>query len=236
MNICLIPARIGSKRLKKKNIINFYGKPLISHVIAEIQKSKIFDEIIVSTDSKIIKDISIKSGAKIYFKRPKKLCSDQSTTSEIINHSIKYLQSKNIKINNLCCIYPTAILLTSQHIKKSFYIFKKNKKRFLFSAQKFDHPIQRAIIRKKRGIKFFNKFFLNTQSNNLPTYYHDAGQFYWGCPEQWLKNNSIFQKNSVIYPLERYEAVDINVKEDLELAKILFKLREKNINENKSKK
>lgn len=228
MNICLIPARIGSKRLKKKNIINFYGKPLISYIIAEAVKSKIFDEIIVSTDSKKIKDISINCGAKIYFKRPKKLCSDQTTTFQIINHSIKYFQSKNIKINNLCCIYPTAILLTSQHIKKSFHIFKKNKKRFLFSAQKFDHPIQRAIIQKKNGIKILNKFFLNTQSNHLPTYYHDAGQFYWGSPKQWLNNNSIFQNTSIIYPLARYEAVDINVKEDLELAKILFKLRKYN--------
>ena len=225
MNICVIPARIGSKRLKKKNIINFYGKPLITYIITEAKKSKLFDEIIVSTDSKKIKNISINSGAKIYFNRPKKLCSDKTTTFQIIQHSVKFLHSKKMKIDSLCCIYPTAILLTSNHIKKSFNIFKKNEKRFLFSAQKFDHPIERAMLRKHNGIKILNKNFLNTQSNHLLSSYHDAGQFYWGSSKEWLKNNSIFKNNSVIYPLSRYEAVDINVKEDLELAKILFKLR-----------
>ena len=152
MNICIIPARIGSKRIKEKNIVKLFGKPLISHVIDEVKKSNVFDEIIVSTDSSKIIKIALKRGAKIYFKRPKKLCKDNTTTLEIIRHSVKYIFNKKIKISNICCIYPTAILLKASHIKKSYAIFNNIKEGFLFSAAKFEHPIERALRRKGKKI------------------------------------------------------------------------------------
>lgn len=225
MNICVIPARIGSKRIKNKNIINFFGKPLISYIIKEAKKSNVFKEIIVSTDSEEIKKISIKNGAKIYFDRPKKLCADKTTTLEIVRHCINFLKNKNL--DHICCIYPTAILLKARHIKKSLAMIKKKKNGFIFSAQLFDHPIERAISINRNGVKIFKKKYAKVQSNFLTKYYFDAGQFYWGKVNDWIKNETIFDKKTSIYQLSRYEAVDINVKDDLKLAKILFKNKQK---------
>ena len=226
MNICVIPARIGSKRIKNKNIINFFGKPLISHVIKEIKKAKVFKEIVVSTDSEKIKKITKEHGAKIYFDKPKKLCSDTTTTFEIIKHCIDFLKKKK-KLNYICCIYPTAVLLDSKHIKKSLQMMKKKKNGFVFSVQQYEHPIERAISINRNEIKILKKKYAKTQSNYLKKYFYDAGQFYWGKIDDWLKSETIFNKRSSIYQLNRYEAVDINVKDDLKLAKILFKNRKK---------
>ncbi len=222
MNICIIPARIGSKRIKEKNIVKIFGKPLISHVIDEIKKSNIFDEIIVSTDSKKIIKISEKSGAKIYFKRPKKLCKDNTTTLEIVRHALNFLINKDFKIDNVCCIYPTAILLKSFHIKKSYKSFKNYKAGFLFSAAKFEHPIERALIRKGNKILMVNKKYENKESNKIKDHFYDLGQFYWGKTIDWVNKKSILDKNSQIYLLSRNEAIDINYKDDLQLAKALF--------------
>lgn len=225
MNICIIPARIGSKRIKEKNIVKIFGKPLIVHVIEEIKKSNIFDEIVVSTDSKKIAKVSIKSGAKIYFNRPKKLCEDNTTTLEIVRHALKFLINKKFKIDNICCIYPTAILLKSLHIKKSYTRFKNIKDGFLFSAAKFEHPIERAFT--KKGKKFFmvNKKYENKQSNKIKDHFYDLGQFYWGTTFDWINKKSILDKNSEIYLLSRTEVIDINYKEDLKLAKALFRIK-----------
>ena len=225
MNICVIPARIGSKRIKKKNIKNFFGKPIISYVIKETLKSKIFDDVVVSTDSAKIANVSKKNGASIYFKRPNNLCSDETNTVEIVRHAINYLKGKNLKIKNVCCVYPTAVLITSKQLINSFKEFKKNRFNFLFSAQKFPHPIQRAIIKKKNGLKMLKREYYNKQSNHLLDTYYDAGQFYWGSLNCWLKKNVVFEKKSSIYLLTRYDSVDINIDEDWNLAKILFKYK-----------
>ena len=223
MDICIIPARLGSKRIKEKNIIKFFGKPLISYVIKEAKKSEIFDEIIVSTDSNKIKNICKKYGANIYFNRPKRLSSDKTTTMEIIKHAVKYLNSKGKKIQNICCIYPTAVLLKAKHLKRSFKILKKKNSGFIFSVSRFEHPIERAIFKKNKNLQILKKKFIHKQSNLIKDHYYDAGQFYWGKSSDWLKNDMIFTKNSEIYCLSRFEAIDINYKDDLNLAKILFK-------------
>lgn len=225
MNICLIPARIGSKRIKQKNIVKLFNKPLISYVIREAKKSRLFEEIIVSTDSEKIKKISLKNGAKIYFHRPDNLCRDKSTTLEIVNHATKFLVKAKKNFSNICCIYPTAVLLKNFHIKKSFFRFKKMKKGFLFSAAKFEHPIERALKLKGKKITMLNKKYENKESNKINDHYYDLGQFYWGKKNDWLNKKSILDEDSEIYLLSRNEAVDINYKEDLELVKALFKTK-----------
>ncbi len=125
MNIAIIPARKNSKRIKNKNIKSFFGKPVISYAIKCAIKSKLFNKIIVSTDSQKILKIAKKFGADVPFLRPKKLSSDKAITIDVIKHSIKWLNKKNIKPNYICCIYPATPLLQHKDLKKSYSIIKK---------------------------------------------------------------------------------------------------------------
>ena len=227
MNICIIPARSGSKRVKKKNIKNFLGKPIIYYPIREAIKSKLFKNIIVSTDSDEIIKISKKFGAEVFFKRSKKLSKNNVSTQKIVKNEISKLKKINLKFDNICCIYPTAVLLKAKHLKKSFNSFKKSKKNFLFSAQKFISPPQRALIRKKGKIQMMNPKNYFIQSNNLEKTYHDAGQFYWGDTNSWTNEKIVFSKKSDIYILPFLEAIDINYKEDWKIAEFLYKNHKK---------
>ena len=120
MIVAIIPARSGSKRIPQKNIINFFGKPLISYSIIAAKKTKIFDKIIVSTDSDKIGSIAKKYGAEYLFKRPKKLSGDQIPTSSVVKHAINYLKKENQEPNFICCIYPTAPLILPQDLINSY--------------------------------------------------------------------------------------------------------------------
>ena len=131
----------------------------------------------------------------------------------------------NKLIKNVCCVYPTAILLKIKHIIKAYELLKLKKKGFIFSASKFEHPIERALIEKKNILKVNKKAFIKRQSNFINYHYYDVGQFYWGKADDWLKSRTIFEKYSKIYPLSRFEAIDINYKDDLKHAKILFKTK-----------
>ena len=192
MNIAIIPARAGSKRIKNKNIKMFCGKPVIYYSILAAKKSNIFSKIIVSTDSIKIKQIAEKYGADVPFIRPKNLSDDFSSTMEVIKHSIKELSFHKKKIN-ICCIYPTAPLIKKDDLIKSYKIFNTNKFKFLFSASKFSYPIQRSFyLDKKNYIKMVNKQNYNKRSQDLKITYHDAGQFYWGSGKSWLNEKIIF--------------------------------------------
>lgn len=224
MNICIIPARSGSERIKKKNIKKFFGKPIIYYPIKEAIKSKLFKKIIVSTDSDEIINISRNFGAETS-KRSKELSKNNVSTQKIIKNEIIQLEKKGLQTHNVCCIYPTAVLLKSYHLKKSFSAFKKFKKSFLFSAQKFTSPPQRALIRQKGNIYMMNSKNYFMQSNNLKETYYDAGQFYWGDANSWINEKIVFGKKSDIYVLSFLDAVDINNKEDWKLAEFLYKNR-----------
>ena len=130
MNIAIIPAKSSSRRIPNKNILKFYGKEMIYYSISQAKKSKLFDKIIVSTDSEKISNISKKYGAKIYFKRPKYLSDQNTGIVEVIKHSIKWLLRNNIRPNIICCIFPTAPLIKSKDLKKALKIFQKKKTRF----------------------------------------------------------------------------------------------------------
>ena len=228
MIVAIIPARIGSKRIKKKNIKLFLGQPIISYSIKTAKKSKIFDKIIVSTDSNIIGNIARKYGADFLFKRPKKLSGDKVSTGKVILHAIKWL-SKNIKKPRLiCCIYPTAPLMNHDDLIKSFKKIKSKKWNYIFSATKNHFPIERSFyFNKKNQLNLINKnnFFKKSQSFK-PTY-RDAGQFYWGTYNAWINKSVIFEKNSSIYLLPNLRTQDIDNIEDWKIAEKLYKIKNK---------
>ena len=225
MNIAIIPARGGSKRIKNKNIRSFLGKPIISYPIKEILKSKIFDKVIVSTDNDKIANIAKIYGGEILFKRPKELSGDYSNTQEVIVHAINWIEQNIAKPKNICCIYPTSPLLKSIDLINSFKIFKTKKWDFLISATEFSYPIQRAFFEDKNGgIKMFQPKNYFKRSQDLTKSFHDAGQFYWGKYSAWLNKKKLFSKNSKFYKMPKLRVQDIDNIDDWKIAEKLYKI------------
>lgn len=225
MIVCLIPARAGSKRIKNKNIVKINNKPMIYWTIKNAKKSKIFDAVNVSTDSKKISNISIKSGAEIPFIRPKKYSSDKSSDEDVINHYLDYAKKKNIPIKTLCYLYPTSILLDYKIIRKSYKKFIKENNRNLLSISSYSAPIEIAMeIKGKSLIKYLNINNAKKRTQEMKKYYHDAGQFYWYL----VKDYKIFKDKTFNYfYLDRKISIDVDTKEDLELLKVLYRNKDR---------
>ena len=188
MNIGIILARAGSKRIKNKNIKYFFGKPLIYYSIKKAIKSKLFKKIYVSTDSKKIKNIAEKYGATVNNLRPKNYSSDKASTQSVLKYEIKNIKNKIKQKNlNVCCIYSTAPLLKASNLRQGLKMLNKNKNHFIFPAVKFSKSVQRAFVRNsKKTVSFLLPQYRYTNSQNLSDCYYDAGQFYWATSKTWL--------------------------------------------------
>jgi pseudaminic acid cytidylyltransferase len=222
--IAIIPARGGSKRIPKKNIKNFFGKPMIYYSISNAISSKCFKKIIVSTDDKQIAKISKKYGAEILFKRPKNLSGDNALTRDVVNHTINFVKDKGVKFKYACLIYPTAPLIQKKKLIEGYKIIKTNKYDFAFTVCEYQYPIQRSIkINKKNQIRMIYPKFRYVMSNKLEKTYHDAGQFYFGKMESFLKYKPTFGAKSCPIILPRYQVQDIDDIDDWKIAENLFK-------------
>jgi pseudaminic acid cytidylyltransferase len=217
-NICIIPARGGSKRVPKKNLKNFLGFPIISYAIIVAKKSKLFSKIIVSTEDKEIAKISKKYGAEIHY-RPKKLSDDITGTNAVICDVINSYQKK-IKINIVCCIYPTSVFCTTIFLKKALTLLDK-KTKYVFTASKYNHSIFRSFLKKKKISMLFPKKE-KKRTQDLPPAYHDAAQFYFGWKESWLKNKSIFNKYSKFIEIDEHKTQDIDNLLDWKIAEAKY--------------
>lgn len=226
MNIAVIPARGGSKRIPRKNIKEFHGQPMISYAIEAAKASGCFDKIIVSTDDEEIKDVAIKYGAEVPFLRPESLSDDYATTMDVINHAIKWFVDNEHKVENVCCLYATAPFVTAKYLQCGLELLTQEGKNhaFAFSATTFPFPIQRAFAIRNSGVAMFNPEHLNTRSQDLEEAYHDAGQFYWGRASSFLEKKPFFGKDSVPVLLPRKMVQDIDTNEDWELAELLFRV------------
>lgn len=226
MTICIIPARSGSKRLKNKNIKNFFGKPILSYVIKIAKQSKLFSRIIVSTDSDKISRISKKFGAEVFI-RSKKLSNDHIPTLEVIKDCINKLSLQKIKYH--CCIYPTAVLIDPKNLIKSFNKIKKLKAEYLIAITDYGcSPLRSFNLNKKYWINFKYKKFSNFRSQDLPKSFHDTGSFYFYKTSALLKKKNQLPKKTTFFFVDRHKTEDINSLEDLQLAKLKFKLIKKN--------
>ena len=225
MIIAVIPARGGSKRIKKKNIKMFLGKPIISYSIKTAIRSNIFDKVIVSTDCKKTMRIAKKYGAEVLFKRPKFLSGDYVGTREVISHAAGWFNKNILKPKLICCLYPTAPLLKISDLKNSFKIINSNKWRYVFAASKFSYPIQRGFyLDKSKKIKMFDAKNYKKRSQDLKEVYHDAGQFYWGSYNSWQSKEPIFTKKSTCYLLPKFRVQDIDNLEDWKMTEKLYKI------------
>ena len=180
MKIALIPAKLNSSRLKNKNFKLFNGKPMIYWSIKTAQSSKLFDKIVVSTDSQIVKNKLSKLGVDVFI-RPKKLSQEKIGIRDVVNHFLKNIKY-NTKINHLCCIFPCAPLMQTNDIKKGYKAIKTTKHKYVFAASNFSHPIEKSFRASKHKIKMvFKKTNLKKSSKFMKSAYHDIGYFYWVC-------------------------------------------------------
>jgi N-acylneuraminate cytidylyltransferase len=226
MIVAIIPARSGSKRIKNKNIKSFYNKPVIYYAIKAAKDSKLFNKIIVSTDSEKIGSIAKKFGAEFTFIRPKYLSGDRAVTRKVILHSIRWIKKNYKKPTFICCIYPTAALLKPIDLKKSFKSIKTYKWNYIFSATKNIHPIERAFnLTADKRVVMINKKNFFKRSQDFKDSFHDTGQFCWGTYEGWHKQQIIFDKNSSIYLMSALRSHDIDTPDDWKILKKLYKYK-----------
>ena len=219
--VCIIPARGGSKRIPKKNIKDFFGKPLIAYSIEVAKSSNLFSKIIVSTDDKKIANISIQYGAEV-INRPKELADDFTGTDKVISHAIEYLKNKGYKFNFLCTLYPTAPLLQKEYLIQGLETLLNCDAKYSFSATSMPFPIQRTFKINNNGrCEMFTPEHYLTRSQDLEEAYQDAGQFYWTRLDK--KNNKImFGKDSIPIILPRYLVQDLDTQEDWERLEIMY--------------
>ena len=216
MNVAIIPARSGSKRIKNKNLTNFSGKPLIYYSIMAARKSGLFNKIIVSTDSLKIKKISKSLGAEVPFIRPKNLSGDKTIAQDVIKHTIKFLLKKKVRFTYVCCIYPTAPLIQINDIKRGLKKIKQGWN-FVFSACKFEKSILRSfILKRNKEIKFIKPNLINKNSQELENTFFDAGQFYWANKKNWLKKDLYFKKGTIVEIKPKF-VQDIDHPKDLKI-------------------
>ena len=225
MRVAIIPARGGSKRIPKKNIKHFFGKPMLAWSIEAAIKSRCFDQIICSTDDDEIANIAQKYGAETPFLRPKDLSGDYIGTIPVIAHAIEHLQSNGNKIDLACCIYATAPFIQTIDLQNSLKQMQNNDLDFCFSATSFSFPIQRSIrIKSNKRCEMLNSEMFQKRSQDLEELYHDAGQFYWGTPQSWLEEKLLFSNNTMPYILPRHRVQDIDTMEDWKRAELMFKV------------
>jgi N-acylneuraminate cytidylyltransferase len=226
MNVAIIPARGGSKRISNKNIKNFKGYPLIYWSLKAAISSKLFDKIIVSTDSIKIKNIAEKLKAEVPFLRPKNISNDHASTADVMKHAVGWLEKNNISPKFVCCIYPTAAFLKPKDIIKAYKKIKNSKWDYVFSGGRFTSSIFRSFKKNKHnGLKMIFPKFYNKRTQDITETFHDAGQFYWGKKNSWKKKKLIFSSKSCMIEIPRWRIHDIDNLEDWHAAEKMWILK-----------
>lgn len=229
MKLAVIPARGGSKRIPRKNIRPFCGKPIIAYSIEAALESELFDEVIVSTDDEEIAKVAEQYGADIPFLRSAKLSDDFAGTMPVVQDAIQRAEKfYGADVQYVCCIYATAPLIQLQSLQEGYAILKNNPTLdFALAATEFSYPIFRSFTLTAEGTcRMFWPEKFNARSQDLPKAYHDAGQFYWGSREAFLGNRFLFGEKSHPIILPNYLVQDIDTLDDWLRAESLFKLVE----------
>lgn len=232
MRLAVIPARGGSKRIPRKNIKLFCGKPMIAWSIEAALQSGCFDRIIVSTDDSEIAEVARQYGAETPFVRPSDLADDHMGTVPVVAHAIAWQIQQNPTPSEVCCIYATAPFLKAEDLRNGLELMQKSGVAFACAVTTYAFPIQRAIrITADNRLVMFHPEHANTRSQDLETAWHDAGQFYWGQVNAWLTGRTIFNSDTAPIVLPRHRVQDIDTPEDWRRAELLFAILLQSTNE-----
>ena len=224
MRVAVIPARGGSKRIPRKNIRPFCGRPMIAWSIEAARASGCFDRVIVSTDDDEIAAAAERLGAEVPFRRPAELADDHSGTVPVMAHAIEWLQAHGEAPETVCCLYATAPFVHATDLRRGQQALERSGGDYAFSVTSYVFPIQRALRITDAGrVAMLHPEYASTRSQDLEETWHDAGQFYWGRSEAWLANRAIMTADAVPVVLPRERVQDIDTLEDWRRAEWLFK-------------
>lgn len=223
MKIAVIPARGGSKRIPRKNIRPFAGKPMIGYAIGAALQSRLFDRVLVSTDDEEIAAIAREHGAELPFRRPPDLADDHTPTVPVIAHAIRACEALGWDVAETCCIYPGVPFIRADDIRSALELLQaRGGEGYTFPVTGFPSPIQRALRRAADGaVAPFNPEYVNTRTQDLEPAFHDAGQFYWAQARTWHEGLSIHGHGAAIV-LPEWRVVDIDTADDWARAEALF--------------
>jgi N-acylneuraminate cytidylyltransferase len=225
MRLAVIPARGGSRRIHRKNLVEFAGKPMIAHSIQAAIDSAAFDRIVVSTDDAEIADVSKLYGAEAPFTRPAALADDYTGTTPVIAHAVRALAAEGGFFSQVCCIYATAPFVRPGDLLQGLQLLESGVWQYVFSATSYPFPVLRALRElRDGGVEMLFPEHSETRSQDLPEFLHDAGQFYWGTERAWLGECPIYGPQSTIVRLPRWRVQDIDTMEDLQRARYMFKV------------
>ncbi len=221
--VAIIPARGGSKRIPRKNIRNFYGKPIIEHTILRAIETGIFQSVFVSTEDLEIAKIASKSGAEVLH-RNADLSNDFATTVEVMANAVTELDSVSANdIESACCIYPVNPNLNGERIFQAQKLLNENDLDYVFTAKRFQSTPARSLKMGPSGLsEMYYPEFLNSRSQDVPEYFHDAAMFYLGTSRAWRRKKPILNGNSKFIILDKYETMDIDDEEDWEMMEKLY--------------
>ena len=225
VKVCLIPARGGSKRIPRKNIRAFHGKPMIFWSIESAKASGCFDKIIVSTEDEEIASVARECGADVPFMRPDHLANDLASTQAVISHALDWCDQQSMMCEALCCLYATAPFVQPQDLQQAaLRLVESREGTFVFAATSFSFPIQRAIHLDDDGYSsMFKPECFETRSQDLVEAFHDAGQFYWATPATWDNVKNMFQGARPLL-LPRWRVQDIDTEEDWMRAELMHEI------------
>lgn len=233
MRLAVIPARGGSKRIPRKNIKPFGGKPMIAWSIETAMQSGCFDRIIVSTDDTEIADVARFHGAEVPFMRPHELSDDHTGTTPVMAHAVKWMADAFDPVEFACCLYSTAPFVKSQDLRQGLNALQQSDALYAFTVTNFPAPIQRSFrITQQQRVEMFDPAQFNARSQDLEEAYHDAGQFYWGRATAWTSQSPLYSEFAIPLLLPRYRVQDIDTMDDWIRAEFMFEILNKHTERN----
>jgi len=228
-NLCIIPARGGSKRIPRKNIKSFLGKPIIAYSIEAALMSNLFDEVMVSTDDKEIASIAVKYGAKVPFFRSTENSDDFATTFDVIKETIYKYIDQDRHFEHVCCLYPCAPFVKPDSLKNAFSKLRGDSQAVI-PVVRFSFPIQRAFkITSGKYLDYIHPEFEKSRSQDLDITYHDAGQYYFFKPQTVLNQKTLMPKNTTFIEMDEFHVQDIDTEMDWKLAELKYQLSQNEI-------
>jgi pseudaminic acid cytidylyltransferase len=224
VKIAVIPARGGSKRIPRKNIRMFCGKPIIAYSISAAQQTGLFDQVVVSTDDEEIASVAREFGAATPFIRPKEIADDFTGTNAVVKHAVAWFNAQSDDVTHACCLYATAPLVQARFIMEGYEALSRSDAAFAFSVTSYAFPIQRAVrITQDGRVDAIYPQHRMTRSQDLEHAYHDAGQFYWGTARAFLEEMPVFAPHSIGVILPRHLVQDIDTLEDWDHAELMYR-------------
>lgn len=223
-SIAIIPARGGSKRIPRKNIKKFCGKPIIAYSIEAALKSNIFDEVMVSTDDKEIAEIALSYEAKVPFYRSPETSNDMTLTAPVLVEVLNNYKQMNMEFDYVCCIYPTAPFITENRLKEGLKLLCDSDVDSVLPIVKFSYPPQRAVVIRDNNVVMQYPENYNKRSQDLEPIYHDAGQFYCMKTDVLVKEVKLHFTNTIPMILSELEVQDIDNEEDWKIAEMKYQI------------